>query len=135
VTQVRNGSPYRWPLSKLIPLKKYYEVKRLLQSLGWTKKSLPGVCEVLHFHFSLLVICRIIVSHCYCWYISRSLNLLIGSNNPLFADYTEQNFSLSSQVRWKLDAYLAYVHKIIVHMCVVSGIVQICSPAVIHGFV
>lgn len=45
VTQVRNGSPYRWPLSKLIPLKKYYEVKRLLQSLGWTKKSLSEVYD------------------------------------------------------------------------------------------
>lgn len=45
VTKVRCGSPYKWPLNKLIPLKKYYEVKRLLKSLGWAGKSLSEVYD------------------------------------------------------------------------------------------
>lgn len=45
VTKIRSGSPYKWPLNKLIPLRKYYEVKQLLQSLGWMKKSLSEVYD------------------------------------------------------------------------------------------
>lgn len=45
VTKSRCGSPYKWPLNVLIPLKKQYEVSRLLSLLGWSKKSLPEVYD------------------------------------------------------------------------------------------
>jgi len=68
VTKIRSGSPYKWPLSKLIPLKKYYEVKRLLQSLGWTKKSLTEVRKPF--------IVKIIIWWLMSWIAVNSLKLL-----------------------------------------------------------
>ena len=77
MTKVRNGSPYKWPLNKLIPLRKYYEVKRLLHSLGWTKKSLSEVSEVLPAVYGM------VFSNCYSFYVWRHLNLMIDSDKPL----------------------------------------------------
>jgi len=45
VTKPRYGSTYKWPLNKLIPLRKYYEVVSLLSSQQWTKKSIDEVYD------------------------------------------------------------------------------------------
>lgn len=45
VTKPRSGSPYKWPLNKIIPLKKKREIVKLLSSAGWTKKSTDEVYE------------------------------------------------------------------------------------------
>ncbi|XP_013404231.1 metaxin-2 isoform X4 [Lingula anatina] len=45
VTKPRYGSPYPWPLNKLVPLKKWYEETSRLKALGWSQKTLSEVCE------------------------------------------------------------------------------------------
>ncbi|KAI0230566.1 Metaxin-2 [Lamellibrachia satsuma] len=45
VTKSRYGSLYCWPLNILLPLKKQYEVNRMLTSIGWAKKTFDEVCE------------------------------------------------------------------------------------------
>jgi metaxin len=43
VTKPRYGSPYKWPLNKLIPLKKSWQINRMLSSLGWKQKTMEEV--------------------------------------------------------------------------------------------
>lgn len=45
VSKPRYGSRYKWPLNKIIPLRKKCEVRRFLSSLGWTTKTLEEVYE------------------------------------------------------------------------------------------
>ncbi|KAK2180056.1 hypothetical protein NP493_460g04025 [Ridgeia piscesae] len=45
VTKPRHGALYSWPLNILLPLKKQFEVNRMLSSIGWTRKTFPEVCE------------------------------------------------------------------------------------------
>jgi metaxin len=45
VTNPRYGSYYKWPLNKLLPLRKYYEVAQLLHSKGWANKSKDEVYD------------------------------------------------------------------------------------------
>jgi len=45
VTKPRCGFPYKWPLNIIIPLKKQYEVSKLLSTLGWNKKTIEEVYD------------------------------------------------------------------------------------------
>ncbi|KAG9477370.1 hypothetical protein GDO78_002655 [Eleutherodactylus coqui] len=45
ITQPRYSSPYSWPLSSILVLKKKLEIKRKMKAIGWAGKKLEQVYE------------------------------------------------------------------------------------------
>ncbi|XP_059559983.1 metaxin-2 isoform X3 [Myotis daubentonii] len=45
ITHARYGSPYPWPLNRILAYQKQWEVKRKMKAIGWGKKTLDQVLE------------------------------------------------------------------------------------------
>uniref|UniRef100_A0A670Y8I4 Metaxin-2 n=1 Tax=Pseudonaja textilis TaxID=8673 RepID=A0A670Y8I4_PSETE len=45
ITHPRYGSPYPWPLNRILAYQKQYEVQRKMKAIGWGNKSLDQVLE------------------------------------------------------------------------------------------
>ncbi len=43
LTQKRYGSSYAWPLNRILPWKKFFQVRKVLRSNGWNKKTMEEV--------------------------------------------------------------------------------------------
>ncbi|XP_019486438.1 PREDICTED: metaxin-2 isoform X1 [Hipposideros armiger] len=45
ITHARYGSPYPWPLNRILAYQKQWEVKRKMKAIGWGNKTLDQVLE------------------------------------------------------------------------------------------
>uniref|UniRef100_A0A8B9QLN4 Metaxin-2 n=1 Tax=Apteryx owenii TaxID=8824 RepID=A0A8B9QLN4_APTOW len=45
ITHLRYGSPYPWPLNRILSYQKQWEIRRKMKAIGWAGKSLEQVLE------------------------------------------------------------------------------------------
>lgn len=52
ITHPRYGSPYPWPLNRILSYQKQWEVRRKMKAIGWAGKTLEQVSGKSEPHFS-----------------------------------------------------------------------------------